>query len=332
MKKRRNGMGKILRCLAALSLVFFYQSVTWAHHILFYYNSANGTHGVFLRCVDILRSAGHQVKVIDVAGTSRDPTPDNWGPPFDQVWDLRLVDENPETCGSGKTSSADYFDAHWRRKAVSYLSHCGKLFLAGENYQLTNRDEGLYEFLKEIQAVKEGFDTCPPAARGNSSTRGPGVYPVHNGLGPTSFYGAWVGGIPLACLNGVDFVDTGEGWTNGDQVDRSIVSGWTGDQWGGKINGPLCARGRLFMVWDATMWELWEPGLATEVKNPIWDESSWPPQQGEAEAVDEKTLQYGKSLTRKFFPAVAMWLGSRNCPCQGDEESVHPKNPGKSGG
>ena len=205
-----------------------------AARILFYYNSSDGTDGAILQCASILRKAGHQVTVSDVAGKSYDPTDDNWGPPYDQVWDARFVDRNSEACGSGTPQAADYFDIRWRSKAVSFINHCGKLFIAGENYQLMDRDEGLYLFLRQVEAVNSRFNPCAPSPEGNSSTDGTAYYGVQNGLGPVSFFGAWVGGIPMDCLTGTNFVRTSLGWKGNDQVDRSIVSGWEGGQLGEK--------------------------------------------------------------------------------------------------
>ncbi|HEY5039216.1 MAG TPA: hypothetical protein VIJ93_09115 [bacterium] len=275
--------------------LFFFPVPARAHHILFYYNSLDGTDGSILQCVAILQAAGHTVTTVDVKGKNRDPTNDNWGYPYDQVWDMRFVDRDQKKCGSGSSLAADYFDGHWRAKAIVYLSHCGKFFVAGEHYQLADRDEGLYKFLKDIGAVKEGYDACPPSARGNSSTNGEAFYPVRNGLGPVIFFGAYVGGIPTAFLNGTSFVETRKDWQGGDKVNRSIASGWVGDQLGGQVSAPLCVRGRFFMVWDATMWALWN----IQVKTP--------------EGIRETKM--GQEATLNFFPAVAQWLGGMDCPC-----------------
>ncbi len=265
-----------------------------AAHILFYYNSQDGADSTLLKCAAILRDAGDQVTVRDVRGSQHDPTGDNWGPPYDQVWDLRFVNQESTVCGSGDPRSADYFDERWRSKAVSFLNHCGRLFLAGENVQLTNRDEGIYKFLQEIQAVKPGFNPCG-FRRGNSITEGPAFYPVTPGLGPVSFFGVLVGGVPVATLNGKSFVESFQDWAE-DHVNRSIASGWTGSQLGGAVDSPACAKGKLFMVWDSSMWPLlYKEGVAED-----WD-------------ID---LLAGRDFTRRFFPAVARWLGSPDCPCQ----------------
>lgn len=229
---------------------------------------------------------------------------DDWGA-YDQVWDMRFVDENKEKCGSGDPNSADYFNDRWRRQAKEYLEHCGKLFIAGENYQLTDRDEGLYAFLKQIGAVKPGFDNCPPSRQGNSITENPEIYKVMNGLGPSLFWGAYVGGIPLEYLTGTSFVQTREGWQDNDRVDRSIAAGWEGPQLSG-LTGASCAKGRFFMVWDATMWSLWNLNLT----NP-----------------DEiRENEDDQRITLHFFPAVAEWLGGRDCPCSSlmPKPTIHP--------
>jgi hypothetical protein len=199
------GFGMVLgwAFLSALLLA----SPAHAYRILFYHNSLDGTEGALLKCVSILQEAGHQVSVVDVKGRGYDPTGDNWGAPYDQVWDMRFTDRDSPRCGSGIPQAPDYFGVSWRNKAVSYLNHCGKLFIAAEHYQLADRNEGLYRFLEKIQAVKKGYDPCPPSSRGNSTTNGPEVYPVKNGLGPVSFFGAYVGGIPLDVLTGTSYID-----------------------------------------------------------------------------------------------------------------------------
>jgi hypothetical protein len=229
---------------------------------------------------------------------------DDWGA-YDQVWDMRFVDENKEKCGSGDPSSADYFNAQWRHQAEEYLRYCGKLFIAGENYQLTDRNEGLYAFLKQIGAVKPGFSTCPPSRRGNSVTENPEIYKVMNGLSPSLFWGAYVGGIPLEYLTGTSFVQTREGWQDNDRVDRSIASGWEGSQLSG-LAGEMCAKGRFFLVWDATMWSLWNLSLTN-------------PDEIRENEEDQK-------ITLHFFPAVAEWLGGWDCPCGSPmpKPSIHP--------
>ncbi len=299
-----------------ITLIFLFPSFSAAHQILFYFNSEDGTDGALLQCVTILQNAGHQVTTIDVNGKNRNSQNDNWGAPYDQVWDMRFVDRDSTQCGSGRPEAGDYFDEHWRSKAVSFLNHCGKLFIAGEYYRLPDRDEGLYSFLKEVQAVKKGFDNCPPSARGNSSTTGEAFYPVRHRLGPVSFYGAWVGGIPLAYLTGTNFVDTSDDW-EGDAVDRSIVSGWEGNQLGGAVTSGSCGRGKLFMVWDATMWTLWQPGMYGEEESspPVWDDSAWVPGNIQSPASSVMHIKTAKKVTASFFPAIVKWLGGRGCPC-----------------
>ena len=311
--------------ILALFILFLFPLSVNAHQILFYYNSLDGTDGALLQCVKILQGAGHKVKVMNVAGKSYDPTGDLWGPPFDQVWDMRFVNRDKENCGSGSPLAADYFTEKWRSKAVSYLNHCGKLFIAGEHYQLIDRDEGLYRFLMEIHAVNDGYDDCPPSANGNSTTDGKAFYPVHKGLGPVSFYGEYVGGIPLEFLNGTSFVDTRNGWQDGDGVDRSVVSGWAGNQLGGLIKTPLSCRGKLFMVWDATMWTLGEEAARAQTRRPVvWDENSWFSWDSEPAEERDKNREIGKAqaVTKKFFPAVANWLG--NAPCHCEPSAVQP--------
>jgi len=92
-------------CRMAASCVFltvlFPASSAHAYRILFYHNSLDGTEGALLKCVDILRGAGHEVNVIDVKGRHYDPAGDNWGAPYDQVWDMRFVGRDPHTTFDG---------------------------------------------------------------------------------------------------------------------------------------------------------------------------------------------------------------------------------------
>ena len=311
---------KGLFVLAVIFTFFSCPPPAEAYRILFYYNGS-GVNGAVLRCAAILKNAGNQVDAVNVAGKNHNPENDNWGAPYDQVWDMRFINRDREECGHGSVQSADYFDEHWRSKAVSFLNHCGKLFIAGEHYQLADRNEGLYKFLKDIQAVSAGYDACPPSRGGNSSTGVEGFYPVRQGLGPVSFFGAYAGGIPLAYLNGTNFVNTENDWQGDDGVNRSLVSGWKGSQIGGEIDAPLCGRGKLFMVWDATMWTKWDFQVKEEAQRsvPIWDESAWFAWDPDAQEDREKggLLRRAQTTTQKFFPAAVRWLGAgRDCPCE----------------
>lgn len=313
---------RIKRC-ALITFIFLTPAILQAYQILFYYNGLDKPGSAVLQCADLLRKAGNQVTVIDVGGVNRNPKIDSWGPPYDQVWDMRFVESDKTTCGKGSPVEADYFDKRWRVKAEDYLSRCGRLFIAGEHYQLADRNEGLYRFLKEIQAVKRGYDDCPPSRNGNSSTDLEAFYPVRGDLGPVSFFGAYVGGIPVALLNGTSFVDTQVGWQDDDGVERSVVSGWEGDQLKGAVHSPPCARGKLFMVWDASMWTLEAlPAVAGSDKrnSPIWNESSWFSWNSKKNKTTVRDIKKAKEATEKFFTAAAHWLGSGKCPCEAPAE------------
>jgi hypothetical protein len=322
----RFGLMTLIRIAIVLSFLLT-PSLTWAYRILFYYNSEDGSEGGTLRCASFLRNAGHRVHILNVQGQNLDPGLDPWNS-YDQVWDMRYVDREETKCGTGALREADYFDNHWRAKAIEYLNHGGRLFLGAEHYTLVDRDEGLYQFLEDVHAVKAGYDPCPPSQRGNNTTDHEAFYRVKQGLGPVSFFGAYVGGIPIPLLTGINFVDTDEDW-EGDGVDRSIASGWEGPQLGGQVKAPLCARGKLFMVWDATMWTLWQPefqGLV-ERPNPIWDDSnwfSWDPDPASSKGVDVKRAQV---TTRRFFEAIARWLGGGPCLCPTPMETTPPSAP-----
>src|SRR5581483_4579995 len=223
-----------------LALLFLLPLQLHAHKILFYYNSKDGTEGGLSQCVNILRIAGHHVTVIDIQGQAYDPTSDPWETAFDQVWDMRFVDVDTQGCGAARSTSADFFGERWRAKSIHYLNHCGNLFIAAEHYQLGNRNEGIYRFLKEIRAVKPGFDDCPPSPRGNSTTDGKDFYKLHGLKDASIFYGAYVGGIPVRLLNGTSFGDTTEDWEGEDGVRRSFLNGWKGKQLGGGVQAPSC--------------------------------------------------------------------------------------------
>ncbi len=261
------------------------------YKILFYYSSASDEKGFMLGAVHILQDAGNQVTIIDVGSVPHDPKAENWGD-YDQVWDARILNYGGYGC-AGKPGAADYWGDAWQTKAVDYLNHCGKICLIGECCHFVNRDQGLYGFLKKIRAVKPSFDLCAPSAQGSDETQGQAFYPVMNGLGPTSIYTGWAGGIPLDLLNGTSFVDVKDDWKFNNGVDRSLVCGWTGDQLGGAIEAPFFGRGKLFMVWDTHPW--------------VWPK--WVPA---GDALSTDIARSSKELTL----GMADWLGKGPCPCE----------------
>ncbi len=136
----------------------------------------------------------------------------------------------------------------------------------------------------------------------------------------------------MALLNGTSFVDTSGDWEKNDQVDRSVVSGWTGDQLGGAIDAPVSCRGKLFVVWDATMWTLWQPEQKekTERDTPIWDDASWFAWDNNPDKTEGEEISRAQMVTRKFFPAIARWLGKAEGPCgpsSWDQASIVKKAP-----
>lgn len=120
----------------------------------------------------------------------------------------------------------------------------------------------------------------------------------------------------MGYLTGTSFVDTRDDW-EGDRVDRSVVSGWQENQLGGAVTASLCNRGKFFMVWDATMWTLWQHDMFEESEDsyPIWDDSAWTPGNMKSSSHPVNHLLKAKRVTEKFFPAIATWLGNRDCPC-----------------
>ena len=71
------------------------------------------------------------------------------------------------------------------------------------------------------------------------------------------------------------------------------------------------------MVWDATMWTLWQENLAVmrQRSAPVWDDSAWFAWQSSGDSEDAAYIQRGREITKKFFPAIARWLGNGDCPC-----------------
>ena len=110
-----------------------------AYNILYYYNGPDPVGGCLLKGADFLTEGHNHVTVIDVKGAPYDPTPDNWSQ-YDQVWDARMAKAPPGYCGNGSEKSPDYFTAFWEKNAVSYLNHCGKLFLLLEDGRVVNEE------------------------------------------------------------------------------------------------------------------------------------------------------------------------------------------------
>jgi hypothetical protein len=73
------------------------------------------------------------------------------------------------------------------------------------------------------------------------------------------------------------------------------------------------------MVWDATMWTLGQDAARAQTRRPVvWDENSWFSWNSEpAEERDRvRGIQKAQAVTKKFFPAVANWLGNAPCHCE----------------
>src|SRR5581483_5243355 len=62
---------------------------------------------------------------------------------------------------------------------------------------------------------------------------------------------------------------------------------------------------------------------------PIWDETGWFSYNADGTAKGNiREYAKAKTVTRKFFPAIAQWLGAReNCPCGGKEPSTPISTP-----
>src|SRR5690349_1407831 len=107
------GLFSFFRSALLLFLLFLCPRTVCAHNILFYFNSDDGTDGALLECVTILQSNGNKVTTLDVRGRNRDHLNDNWGPPYDQVWDMRFVNPDSSQYGKGDLTAADNFNANW---------------------------------------------------------------------------------------------------------------------------------------------------------------------------------------------------------------------------
>lgn len=243
--------------------------------ILFYYSSFDAFSAIALKARDILVSAGHTVTTVDVGGTLICPS-ETWEN-FDQVWDMRFLNDNSFLCTAPPTDRFDYFAPCWRAKAVSYLENGGSLFLQGENAGFASRNDGIYDFLRAIGAVDGLFTDCA-GADGNDVGPGSTTYCCTTLPGLLQYHTDFTGGIPLSRMSGESFLAVSTGW-NTANVPRGLLTGWSGAQLSG-LSVPADQRGRLLVSWDISMWLF-----------------------SQYEGMPEK-----QAMTAQFPPAAAAWL------------------------
>ncbi len=229
--------------------------------------------------INVLQNAGAQVTTIGLNESAPGycPAADNWGN-YNQVWDVRFALQS-ETCPL-VAKYADYFDTCWQSQAATYLNNGGSLFLMAEHAGFMSRSQGNSDFFIMTGGVLAGYSDCP-GVNGtgvDSSVLGITACTLPGSSGPAGFYGDGLGGLPLSLLNGTSFVQDN---LFPDGVVRSVVSGW--DESLGQLPGLSGGTGKLFTVWDSSMWVA--PSYA-----------------GAAVGV-----------TNQFFTAVYQWLGGTAC-------------------
>lgn len=217
--------------------------------ILFYYSSADAFSQIALKMRDRLTTAGHTVTTVDVGASLICPS-ETWEN-FNQVWDVRYLNNNSFFCTSPPTTNFDYFAPCWQTKAQAYLENGGRLFLQAENSGFVSRNDGIYDFLRAIGALDPGFTDCT-GADGNDVGPGSTTYCCTTLPGLLEYHTDFTGGVPLSRFNGTDFLTVSSGWTNAN-VPRSVLTGWTASQMAG-LGVPVEQRGRLFVSWDISMW------------------------------------------------------------------------------
>lgn len=247
--------------------------------VLIYYNSDDPYSGSLIpKLITVLQAAGANVTpiLISDATTGYCPTLDNWGN-YSQVWDCRFVG-TAENCPSPQL--ADYFSACWQNQAVTYLEAGNSLYLQGEHSGFMSRSQGNSDFFIQVGATKAGYSDCPGATGTSAEQLGPALKAcsLPGDAGPANFFGWFVGGMPVALLNGTSFVDDA-GFP--DSVDRSIASGWDGSL--GQMPNLTANTGKLFTCWDISMFETtYYSGVTMTVAN-------------------------------QFFTSAYQWLGGGSC-------------------
>ena len=266
-------------CLFGLGLSRPAQAVT----VLLYYNVTdpwNGAKMVKLRNLLQTKYGAANVTVIDSGSTMYNPSADAWTS-YDQVWDLRFREAGTVCPYTYAASDWDYFDANWQAKAQSYLQNCGNFFVFGENSGFPAKFQGVSTFLNAIGATN-AINTCN-STTGDAYQDTPQDYA--STLPGSTFLHTWAfGGIPVSKLNGTAYVQT---VFTSDSVLRAVAAGWNGSAQMTSIGGTSCNIGKLFTIWDQSMWQFNE-----YESNPT-----------------------GQGYTDTFYDAVADYFGAKACSC-----------------
>jgi uncharacterized repeat protein (TIGR01451 family) len=183
--------------------------------------------------------------------TSPGPNGEVWNN-YDQVWDVRYVNQNSVCPPTGTNIFPDYFGPCWQTTAQDYLTnYCGSLFMLAENSGFESRWYGELQLIVTLGGVGAAFTLCPgPDGQGFGSLAG--NLPVINLPGAASVGFADEGGIPNTLLNGTSFVNVaGSNYTDG--VARSASAGWNGSA-GNFTNESGCNLGKASIFFDMDNW------------------------------------------------------------------------------
>lgn len=190
-----------------------------------------------------------------VNATTAGPNGEIWNN-FDQVWDVRYINQNSVCPPTGASIYPDFFSACWQTTAQDYVTnHCGSLFMLGENDGFESRWYGDLQFLLTLGAISSSFTLCPvPNANGMDFGGLAGNLPVVNLPGAANVYFGDEGGIPSSLLlSGTSFVNVaGSNYTDG--VARSAAAGWNGSA-GAFTNFTGCNLGKASVFLDMDGWD-----------------------------------------------------------------------------
>lgn len=211
--------------------------------------------------------------------TSAGPNGEIWNN-YDQVWDVRYINQNSVCPPSGTNEFPDYFGSCWQTTAQDYLTnYCGSLFMLAENSGFESRWYGEMQLLMTLGGVSASFTLCP-GANGNGFGSEDANLPVINLPGATQVGFADEGGIPNGLLNGTSFVNVA-GTQYADGVARSAAAGWNGSA-GAFTSESGCNLGKASIFFDMDDWAGGYPA---------------------------------GGLQPTYAQALANWFGVRNCSC-----------------
>lgn len=271
-----------------------------AYTILFYYNSSNAWGANLSKLRDALVAAGNTVTTVNITVGGAAGCPGTLGAygevmpwtNYDQVWDFRYAINN--TGGCVPPVDDDNFSACWQAEATNYVNNCGKFAALAENGAYISRNDGVFQFLKNMGVIAASTTACSSATGNDVGSDGTfSTESVNCALAdygpPVTFYGHATGGIPTTQLiSGTSFMDRTL-WTNQNGLKRTISTGWEGQN--GEIPGlsnPFCAQGKIFVNFDYSMYD-----------GGVWD--------GVAGT-------HG-AAANAYFVAVSKWLGNAPCGC-----------------